>query len=282
MLLVGTFNTQKLAQRFCDYLINHNMESQIRVQDVNYEVWVLDNQHCEVARNAYKKFNLNPDDALFKVKPTHAARQQQLSDYALKRQYRRYFQRPSGNQVTISLIVLCIIVYALTFTPWGNPIYSYLFIALPGYPTLSLWLSQPWRLVTPMFLHFNILHILFNLCWLYSLGSLIETKEGKFFYIGFILAASLASGLLQYTIAGPQFGGMSGIVYALFAYIWISSHYNLRSGYYMSNQIVIWMLLWFVLCFTGFLGPVANFGHLGGLIVGAVFAYGRKLIAEHR
>jgi GlpG protein len=50
----------------------------------------------------------------------------------------------------------------------------------------------------------------------------------------------------------------------------------------MANSIVIWMVAWFVLCFTGFLGPVANYGHLGGLIVGALFAYGRKIIQERR
>ena len=282
MRLISSFDSKKLARRFADYLTGQGWDSQVRQHDADYEVWVLDDSHLDFAKQAYTKFSAAPDDPTFQMGYKDRVRKERAQDRVIKQHYRQYFKRPSGNQITISLMVICIAIYLLSLSAMRNSIFYSLFISLPGYSATSVWASQPWRLITPMFLHFSIWHILFNMFWLYDLGSLIEKKEGKLFYIIFIIIASLVSGLLQFVIAGPLFGGMSGVVYALFAYVWISSKYNLRSGYYMSNQIVFWMVGWFILCFTGFLGPVANYGHLGGLIAGAAFAFIRKLRDERR
>ena len=130
-----------------------------------------------------------------------------------------------------------------------------------------------WRLITPMFLHFTFLHIVFNAWWMIELGRLIEMKEKRWFYVLLIVVSSLSTNLLQFFVEGsPAFGGLSGVVYALFGYLWISSKYNPMSGYWMRQDVVVWMLGWFVLGFTGYIGNVANYGHLGGLLAGIVFA----------
>lgn len=277
MRLVGEFSEKKLASRFCDYLNGQHMDSEVRAHDAVYEVWVHDNDHLERAKECFAEFLKDPTRSEFHSGSRERQRQERERNRALKRHYRQYFPRPSGNQITIALMVICIGIYLVTLSSLRNAIFGNLIISLPGYPATQVWVSQPWRLITPMFLHFSIWHILFNMFWLYDLGTLVETKDGKVFYVLLVIIASLGSGLLQFVVAGPLFGGMSGVVYALFAYIWISSKYNLRSGYYMSNTIVYWMVGWFILCFTGWLGPVANFGHLGGLLVGGIMAYVRKL-----
>lgn len=281
MRLIGDFKDKKLAQRFIDYLNGQGLDSQLRQHDQHYEAWVLDDAHLDAAKQLYTDFLAAPTDSKFKTGYRDRVQRQRERDRALKKHYRHYFKRPSGNQLTISLVLICVAIYLLSLTTLRNAIFYNLMISLPGYSVTSVWASQPWRLLTPMLLHFSIWHILFNMFWLYDLGSLIEKKEGKLFYVVLIVVASLVSGLLQFAIEGPRFGGMSGVVYALFAYIWISSKYNLRSGYYMSNQIVLWMVGWFVLCFTGYLGPVANYGHLGGLVAGALVAWLRKFRDEH-
>lgn len=280
MRLIGSFDDKKQAKHFCNYLNGQGMDSQVRQHDETFEVWVLDNDAVQGAKAHYVHFKRDPHDSRFQTRYKDHVRKQRVKDRELKRHYRQYFRRASGNQVTISLIIMCVAIYLLTLSALRNSIFASLLISVPGYAASSVWAVQPWRLFTPMFLHYSIWHILFNLFWLYDFGTLVEAQDGKIFYIILVLIASLGSGLLQFVVAGPFFGGMSGVVYALFAYIWISSRYNLRSGYYMSNTIAIWMVGWFVLCFLGFLGPVANYGHLGGLIVGALFAYGRKFIQD--
>lgn len=282
MRLVGSFDNKKQAVRFCDFLNGSGLDGQLRRNDTAYEVWVLDDSHLEQARDYFSKFQSSPEDAIFQVSNRDRIYKERQQARKLKAHYRQYFSRVSGNQITILLILICVAIYLLTLTHFNRAIIGSLIINLPQYPASVVWLQQPWRLLTPMFLHFSIWHILFNMFWLYDLGSLIETKEGKWFYIMLVVFSSLLSGLLQYFIKGPMFGGMSGVVYGLFAYLWIASKYNLRSGYYMSNQVIVWMLGWFVLCFTGLLGPVANYGHLGGLLAGVIVAFIYKFIQDRR
>ncbi|PHQ82213.1 MAG: hypothetical protein COB66_00725 [Coxiella sp. (in: Bacteria)] len=282
MRLVGTFENKRLAQRFSNYLKGQAMDNQIRQDDHGIAVWVLDDHYVDQAKQLLSQFNENPNDASYEVRFKDQVREERAERRKLKQHYRQYFQRPSGNQITLLLIVICVAIYFLSLSSVRNAVFVRLIISVPGYAASSVWAQQPWRLVTPMFLHFGILHLIFNMFWLYDFGTLIEKKEGKVFYIIFILLASLGSGLLQFVIKGPMFGGMSGVVYALFAYIWISAKYNLRSGYYMANNIVIVLLGWFILCFTGFIGNVANYGHLGGLLVGVVFAFAKKAIQDAR
>ncbi|HAG62184.1 MAG TPA: hypothetical protein DCL40_04700, partial [Coxiellaceae bacterium] len=147
-----------------------------------------------------------------------------------------------------------------------------LLIVQPGQAALHSWLYNPWRLFSPMFLHMSLLHLLFNLYWLYDMGSLIEVKESRWFYVLLLLATALVSHLSQWLLVGPAFGGLSGVVYGLFGYLWFLSRYRPWSGYYMRSDIAYWLLGWMVLGFVGVLGPVANWAHLGGLIAGVMLA----------
>ena len=168
-------------------------------------------------------------------------------------------------------MVVTVLVFVLQRSPWGSHA-SMLLIASPGAPIVTQWAYQPWRLLTPMFLHFSLLHIAFNLYWLYYLGSLIEVKESRWFFILLIIGSDLFSNILQLLFVSPFFGGLSGIIYALFGYLWVSSRFYPWSGYYVRADIAFWMLGWLVLGFVGVLGPVANFGHLGGLLAGMLAA----------
>ena len=82
---------------------------------------------------------------------------------------------------------------------------------------------------------------------------------------GMVLAIAVVSNLCQYLYDGPLFGGMSGVAYGLFGYIWIKSRVEPSSGFYMHQTTVMVMLVWFVLCFTPVLGGVANGAHAAGL-----------------
>lgn len=134
--------------------------------------------------------------------------------------------------------------------------------------------GQVWRLFTPMFLHFAWMHIVFNMLWLYLLGMSIEFIRGHWRFVAIVLATAAASALGQYYMAGnPRFGGMSGVIYGLFGYIWCKSVFDPGSGFFVPPQTLFWVMLAFVICWSGALGPVANWGHTFGLLSGGVIGY---------
>ena len=88
-----------------------------------------------------------------------------------------------------------------------------------------------------------------------------------------VLAIAVASNLVQYWASGPAFGGMSGVVYGLFGYLWMKSRFDPWSGMHMDQQTVVILIAWFFLCMTGWVGPIANWAHGVGLVVGMAIGY---------
>ena len=87
-----------------------------------------------------------------------------------------------------------------------------------------------------------------------------------------VLLISIGSNVAQFIYAGPRFGGMSGVVYGLFGYVWIKGNYDRNFGIRLTDEAVSSMLLWLVLCMTGLLGPIANAAHVAGLLIGMAVA----------
>ena len=130
--------------------------------------------------------------------------------------------------------------------------------------------GQVWRLVTPIFLHFGVLHLVFNLMWLWQLGRVLESLYRTLRFGLLVAAIAIGSNVAQGLVAGPNFGGMSGVIYGLFGFVLVHSKLHPAATFQLNPQVVRWMLIWLVLCFTGLVGPVANTAHLVGLAVGAL------------
>ena len=138
------------------------------------------------------------------------------------------------------------------------------------------WPGQPWRLVTSLFVHGGITHLLLNMASLWLLGVLLEARTGG----GRLLAAYLASGVaasaatLWYHSGGINSTGASGAIFGL---------YGLLLVLLLSKRIVLdkWdrrgmlgLVLYLVLSnlISGMTGNIDNIAHLGGLLMGLLVA----------
>ncbi len=174
------------------------------------------------------------------------------------------------NRVTATLITLSLIV--ALFSKLGQDIqFLHILFISKYYQGLPEILSgQLWRLVTPIIIHFGILHIAFNLLWLYQLGSAVEQRQNSRRMLILVIIISILSNLAQYIWSGPLFGGMSGVVYGLLAYVWAQGKFNPRSGLGLDQNTTVMMLIWFIVCWLGLVGNIANMAHTIGLVCGAI------------
>lgn len=138
--------------------------------------------------------------------------------------------------------------------------------------------NEWWRLVTPMFIHFSLTHLVFNCLWIYVLGSKIEQIDGHITFINLVIFASIISNLAQHFFGeSALFGGLSGVIYGLLGYCMIIEIDTKQERYDLPPALYLFMLIWLILGFLGILnlfgfGNVANYAHLGGLISGIIFA----------
>lgn len=180
-------------------------------------------------------------------------------------------------QLTIALIAISLIVGLMTQLGHYLPLVTPLKLNWA-----ELYQGQVWRVITPIFLHFGALHLIFNMLWLWELGRAIELRFGLYKLAMLVAVCGIGSNFAQLIWSGPHFGGMSGVVYALLAYIYIQGKFNPWSGLYVHRNIMAMMMAWFVLCWTGLLGPIANMAHTGGLVLGALWGYIDTLRVNYR
>lgn len=140
----------------------------------------------------------------------------------------------------------------------------------------SLAAGQWWRLVTPMLIHFGVLHLAMNGMWYWELGRRIESRQGSINLLGLTLLFSLVSNYAQYYYGGPSlFGGLSGVLYGLLGHCWIYQLLSPNPAYRLPRGVLVMMLVWLLLCMSGLIsmigfGEIANAAHVGGLLVGCL------------
>ncbi|MBA2780014.1 rhomboid family intramembrane serine protease [Billgrantia kenyensis] len=167
-----------------------------------------------------------------------------------------------------------IVVAMLTIVPVGVVNGSLAFGSLSD----ALTSGQVWRLLSPAFLHFGWMHLIFNMLWLWYFGRQVETLQGSGRMLAILLVAGVGANLAQYATGTVLFGGMSGVDFALLGYVWLMSRRAPQSGFFVPQMLVVFMLGWMVFTMTdmaaavGF-GNVANEAHLGGLVVGLAMGW---------
>jgi rhomboid protease GlpG len=114
----------------------------------------------------------------------------------------------------------------------------------PGTLFGSIRQGEVWRLFTPVLLHGNLLHILFNMAWVWLLGRQIELRIGIIRYLLFSLIVGIIANIGQYLISGPEFLGYSGIVMGMVGFIWMRQKKAPWEGYPLHPTVIRFLLIY--------------------------------------
>jgi GlpG protein len=288
MRQIGSLANEAQARFFTDFLLSRDIRSHLEAEpDRTWSIWIRDEDQIEQAQAALSRFIANPQAPEFEKAPEAAeqARQAEAEDLV---KYRRRVR--SGRSVfpqfgsygigPLTFVLMLVCFYVAVFSKLGDN-FDWLrawHISDPENPNAKflpeVFNGEVWRLFTPIFIHYGILHLIFNMLWFYQLASMVEARQSSLFLLAFIAVSALLSNVGQYALThhGSNFGGMSGVLYALGGYVWIRGKYDRASGLFLDRQSVATLLIWLVVCATGIVGPVANIAHAVGLFTGMIWA----------
>ena len=130
-------------------------------------------------------------------------------------------------------------------------------------------LGEYYRLLTGIFLHGGLFHLLFNCYALWIIGNQIESYMGRCKYLIIYLFSGLMGALFSITFSNYASIGASGAVFGLLgSMLYFGYHYRIYLGSVIKSQIVPLIIFNLVLGFI--ISGVDNFAHIGGLLGGAL------------
>lgn len=325
MRQAGTIKDQREANRFAAWLVTQRIEAHAEQEGDAWAIWVRDEDQISQAREAMAHFQAHPQDERYRGAERTA--EQILRDEQQQRRQARdnvvAMRDRWGSGGTVARrcpLVLALIGASILVTilvpdqqpppPGGSPaaakggdaLYDNLLFTDPRIARIAgggfdVWASirrgQVWRLITPIFIHYGMPHLVFNMIWLFMLGGQIENRRGTGFMAILVLILAIASNVAQavelsIVAPGADFGGMSGVGYGIFGFLLIKVKFDNRDHYQLSQMTIMIGVAWFVLCIArsfpemesvlSFIPPIANTAHTVGLFLGMALAYGPLLV----
>ncbi len=304
MRYLTTFVGRPKAETFVAFLLTQNISTHVETSDAEkdeWEVWVRNEDALPQANEELTRFLASPEDPRY-VRAIESARTI-LKEQRQKQVARvRNIQTPktmvtssmfSGSlpPLTLTLVIICVVMQVLAVFNTGTNsslmkiINTQLSFVEPSLwaqtedPAASLKRFELWRIVTPGFLHKDILHLLLNMLSLVSLGRLVERLEGTARYAWIVLfvaiVAHLLQGLLPARLYGsPNFVGISGVVLGLFGYVAVKTQNRPDLGFYLPTQsyVMTGLLILFGFSESKYF-PLAAIAHLAGLVAGGALGY---------
>lgn len=234
----------------------HGIPVSVNEQGDDLELWVHQRSYEAAAKQLIADYKANPE--AFKPLPTTPSSTQRsnLTNGLLK----------NTGWLTRVLAGLTVLLYLLLQM---DPV-SVLDAFRISHSYSELPTQQPWRFITPVLLHFSLMHLVFNVFWWWYLGGRIERYLGTPWLLAVFLFSGIVANIAQYMVSGPNFGGLSGVVYGLLGFCWLYSM-GRPTFLRLPPGLIVFMIGWLLLGYTGVLWVnIANEAHLAGLLAGCL------------
>ncbi|MCA1899228.1 MAG: rhomboid family intramembrane serine protease [Chloroflexi bacterium] len=134
--------------------------------------------------------------------------------------------------------------------------------------------GQWWRFLTPVFLHGSAAHIFFNMYALLSIGSFLERHLGRGRFLLLYFLSAFAGNVFSFLLTEGYSVGASTAVFGLIAAEAVFFYQN-RKLFGAQAKQALGNVLFIVIVnlFIGLSPGIDNWGHVGGLLGGAMFSW---------
>lgn len=132
--------------------------------------------------------------------------------------------------------------------------------------------SEYYRIITYMFLHGGIMHLLLNMFSIYVFCCEYEKMVGTTKFIFVYIISGILSGLTIYIISDGITVGASGAIFGIFGAMYAYSIKN-KYAFDLEAKKVLVIIMAMNIIFTFITPNVSVSGHFGGLIAGFIFGY---------
>ncbi len=277
MVRLITLANPRMAQAFIDYMASRHIDIQMMPEGGGqFALWLSDEQHKVEVEAELKHFLADPTATKYQAVSWDMA-DTRTSQFSYRSPSMLAMVKAKAGVFTLAIMAVCAVIFILLQIAAGNAVFNLL-----HFPAFASQEWQLWRWVSHAVLHFSVMHIAFNLLWWWQLGGDIEQRLGTGKLVQLFVVSAALSGAGQFWVEGANFGGLSGVVYALVGYLWMLGYKAPQIGLSMPKPIIGFMLVWLVL---GFLQPfmaIANTAHLVGLLSGVVMGLLDASKAKHR
>ncbi|MFV1958021.1 MAG: rhomboid family intramembrane serine protease, partial [Planctomycetota bacterium] len=179
--------------------------------------------------------------------------------------------RSDRAPATVAVVAVCGLLFLAEYVAYGgNPARfpAWLWLLQPYGPTGNIGTGQAWRLLTSALLHGGWLHIIFNVWWILALGRAMEMGRGTPAFLSLFVGSALFSTAAQWYFGAAPGVGLSGVLYALAAYLWMRRGRDPLAQAIMTPYTTRLLGAWFVICILIPSMNIANWAHGGGIAWG--------------
>jgi GlpG protein len=265
----------------CAFLRARGVALRVVESEGRQQLWVADPELSQAVLDAYARYRQDPG----------------LRNHLAEYQARQVPQRAApgilqqARQFPMVLGLLVSLLLAGLYTGFGHALGVRAFVMVdffdftPDQLTGGLWpeliqtlrAGEWWRLISPAWLHWGLIHFLFNALGLWIFGRSLEIVLRPAGLFSLVIASALISNLAQFAVSGPSFGGFSGVVYALIGAHLVGRRLRPDLPLWMPSALIGFALFGLLVGLSGLteLGGVsfANAAHLGGFLSGLVIMF---------
>ena len=288
MRKVGSLESVEKAESFRWYLISQDIDTKVEESgDASADVWIFNDRDWQKARKLLDQFQSAGavtaiSRSIADGKEKWDQHRKALTKKVPLRDVSTPFARRKQANVTFAMMALCGLFFLMHFIDKDRWLMRHLMISedilassLGIKSFREMFNGEIWRLVTPIFIHTDFFHIAFNMIWFYQFGRFIEEAMGSWKFLLLVVAVAIPSNVVFYLVSGPFFGGMSGVVYGLFFFMWAYERYSLNSPFRLDPYLAKFFAIYYVICWVltaiGF--HVANSIHGVGAFMGFVAGF---------